>query len=351
MIPREAVGNDETVDGRKGLAPLKTIGIVIRTLNESELIGRCLETLRRQRGTFELDILVVDSGSTDSTVEIVRSYGARIIELQPGEFDYSKALNAGIERARGDLVVSLSAHAIPIGEDWLEKMTAPFEDPQVAGVASRQVPWPDAPWQEIHRLRHQFGESACVYSGGTTHEIVFSNAASSIRRRAWRDQPFRLAAAEDHEWARRIVAAGWTIVYEPAATVLHSHHENARAQALRMIDINRVLDRDKARRTRRRTLQDAAGMVLRDSRKIAALDEPIHQKLVYLADLLRMVWYYVIDFSRVGTTAERRREDTFLGARRAASARSSYSGSGEGASRSRRRPGRGVDGRNPSSAE
>jgi glycosyltransferase involved in cell wall biosynthesis len=334
---------DENVHDRYGPGSAKTIGIVIRTLNESELIGRCLETLRRQHGTFDLDILVVDSGSTDSTVEIARSYDARIVALRPGEFDYSKALNAGIERVRGDVVVSLSAHAIPIGKDWLQKMTAPFEDPRVAGVASRQVPWPDAPWQEVHRLRHQFGESACVYSHGSTHEIVFSNAASSIRRRVWRDQPFRLAAAEDHEWARRIVAAGWTIVYEPAAAVFHSHHENARAQALRLIDINRVPDQDKGRRTRRRTLREAAGMLMRDSRKIAALDEPILRKLASLTELVRMVCYYVLDFSRLGTTAERRREDTFLGARRGPSAQSFYPESGEGASRSQRRPGRGVD--------
>lgn len=315
---------DENVPDRDGLPSARTIGIVIRTLNESELIGRCLETLRRQRGPFDLDILVVDSGSTDATVEIARSHNARIVELRPGEFDYSKALNAGIERVRGDVVVSLSAHAIPIGEDWLLKMTAPFADPRVAGVASRQVPWPDAPWQEVHRLRHQFGESACVYSHGSTHEIVFSNAASSIRRRVWRDQRFTLAAAEDHEWARRIVAAGWTIVYEPAAAVFHSHHESARAQALRMIDINRVPDRDRGRRTTRRTVREAAGMLVRDSRKIAALDEPIRRKLAYLTELVRMVCYYVLDFSRLGTTAERRREDSLPGAGRAASARSSF---------------------------
>jgi glycosyltransferase involved in cell wall biosynthesis len=329
----------------------KTIGIVIRTLNESELIGRCLETLRRQHGTFDLDILVVDSGSTDSTVEIARSYDARIVELRPGEFDYSKALNAGIEQVRGDLVVILSAHAIPIGEDWLQKMTAPFEDPRVAGVASRQVPWPDAPWQEVHRLRHQFGESACVYSHGSARQIVFSNAASSIRRRVWRDQPFKLAAAEDHEWARRIVAAGWTIVYEPAAAVFHSHHENARAQALRMIDINRVLDQDRGGRTRRRTLREAAGMLVRDSRKVAALDEPIRRKLAYLTELVRMVCYYVIDFSRLGTTAERRRAGALPGPHKVASARSSAADGGEDASRSRRRLGPGMDRRNASSSE
>ena len=66
-----------------------TIGVVIRTLNEAELIGTCLATLERQRSRFTLDVLVVDSGSTDATLEIARSCGARVLELPPGEFDYS----------------------------------------------------------------------------------------------------------------------------------------------------------------------------------------------------------------------------------------------------------------------
>jgi glycosyltransferase involved in cell wall biosynthesis len=286
------------------------VGVVIRTLNESEFISSCLETLRRQRGGFELDILVVDSGSTDATLEIVRSHGARIVNLPAQDFDYSKALNVGIEEVRGDLVVSLSAHAIPLDDRWLETMTAPFADARVAGVSSRQVPWPDAPWQEVHRLRHQFGESARMYSRESDGGIVFSNAASAIRRSVWTEHPFTLPAAEDLDWAQRVVAAGWAIVYEPRPAVYHSHHEGPRAQALRMMDINRVRDGEEQRRTLRRGVREAAGMFARDSRKILSLDEPMRRKAAYLLDLLRMVSYYVLDFSRSGTTAERRREES-----------------------------------------
>lgn len=286
---------------------MRVVGFVIRTLNESELIGKCLDTLRDQRGDFDLDVLVVDSGSTDATVEIARSHGARVFNLSPGDFDYSKALNAGIDQVRGDVVVSLSAHAIPVDDRWLERMIAPFVNPRVAGVASRQVPWPDAPWQEVHRLRHQFGQTGCVYSQAGEREIVFSNAASAIRRSAWREQPFTLPAAEDLEWARRVVGAGWAIAYEPDAAVYHSHDENPRAQALRMIDLHRVLDAGGPPRTRRRTVREAAGFLLRDSRKILGLDEPWWRKVADLADLFCMACFYVLDFSRYGTTAERRR--------------------------------------------
>ena len=286
-----------------------TIGIVIRTLNESELIGRCLDTLRRQRCPLELDIVVVDSGSTDATREIARSHGARIIELPPDEFDYSRALNVGIEEARGDVVVSLSAHAIPLDDQWLDRMTVHFSEPRVAGVASGQVPWPDASWREARRLRDEFGGSGAVYVAGNADGIVFSNAASSIRRSAWRDEPFTLPAVEDLEWARRVVAAGWSIVYEPQAAVYHSHRESPRALARRLIDISRAHDADAAPRTRRRTAREAAGLVVRDSRSILALHEPLRRKLGYLTDLMQTACYYVVDFSRPGTTAERRQAD------------------------------------------
>ena len=120
------------------------IGVVIRTLNESALIGRCLETLAAQRPGFDLDVLVVDSGSTDATVAIAESHGARVLHMRPEEFDYSRALNVGIEAVEGDVILLLSAHAIPVDEHWVAHMLAPFADPAVAGVASRQVPWDDA---------------------------------------------------------------------------------------------------------------------------------------------------------------------------------------------------------------
>jgi glycosyltransferase involved in cell wall biosynthesis len=283
------------------------VGVVIRTLNESELLGACLTTLRNQQGAFELDVLVVDSGSTDATIEIARSHGARVLEVSPADFDYSTALNAGLQQIRGELAVVLSAHAIPVESDWLVRMTEPFTDPRVAGVACRQVPWPDAPWQEVHRLRHQFPQTSVAFQG-MADGVVFSNAASAIRLAAWRDEPFTLPAAEDVEWAQRMVARGWTVVYTAAAAVRHSHSESPRAQALRMIDLHRVLDSGRPPRSPWRTVREACGFVVRDGRKIVSLDDrTARRKVVHLVELLRMAWYYVVDFSRSGSTAERRR--------------------------------------------
>ena len=284
------------------------IGVVIRTLNESELIGRCLDTLARQRTPHRLDILVVDSGSTDSTVQLAEAHGARVMHLDAGDFDYSKALNAGIEATDGELAISLSAHAIPLDNGWIEAMAAPFADPRVAGVTCRQVPWPDAPWREVQRLGHTFGETGRAFERADGDEVLFSNAASCVRRSVWRERPFTLPAVEDLDWARRVTEAGWIVIYEPAAAVYHSHRESPRAQARRLIDINRVHVTDEDR-TRRRTLREAAGLLYRDGTSILALDQPPRRKAAELAELVRTASYYVTDFSRSGTTAELRRRD------------------------------------------
>lgn len=311
MRPDESAAPSASAGGgTAATAGPATVGVVIRTLNERELIGTCLAALERQAGGAKLDVVVVDSGSTDETVEIARAHGARIVEIAPRDFDYSTALNRGIDQVEGELLVSLSAHSIPVDDDWLAAMTAPFEDPRVAGVSSRQVPWPDAHWLEVKRIGQTFVETRRVYTEkDVEEEILFSNAASCFRRDVWRRHPFTIPAVEDLEWARRVVANGWLVVYEPATAVYHSHNESPRAQARRMIDINRVPLEGAPPRTWLRTCHEASGFLRRDARWIFSLDLPFRRKVAHLAELVATVVYYVIDFSRPGTTAERRRQD------------------------------------------
>jgi GT2 family glycosyltransferase len=285
--------------------PSRSVGVVIRTLNEAQHMARCLDTLRGQRGDHALDILVVDSGSSDDTLRIARERGARTIEIPPEEFHYSRTLNLGIEEVRGDIVLALSAHAIPVDDGWVRAMTTPFDDPEVAGVTSRQVPWPGAPFREAHRLAETFGTEPRTYAAGQ-RDVLFSNAASAIRRSVWRDDPFTLAAAEDLEWAARVVEQGWKIVYAPDACVFHSHDESPRALARRLIDLNRGGTLAVADRRLRHTLREAATYLYRDLRLIVGLREPLGAKLRHARDAAATAGYYLADFSKSGSTAEHR---------------------------------------------
>ena len=80
--------------------------IVIRTKNEEEFIGETLERVRKQEFNGEYEIVIVDCGSTDSTLEIVEKYDVRLLKIPPREFTYGRSLNMGAKSAAGEFVVN-----------------------------------------------------------------------------------------------------------------------------------------------------------------------------------------------------------------------------------------------------
>ncbi len=205
------------------------ISIILRTKNEGKSLGETLALLRRQVYAPRPELIVVDSGSTDDTLAIaVREADLRVITIPPAEFTYGRSLNIGIRAARGDIVVALSAHAFPLGEHWLSRLVDPFCEPRVAGVYGRQVPREDA-WPSVKRDYLEFyGSQRNIQTDpANPGDHCFSNAASALRRSLWEQHPFdeTLPYCEDWEWARAMLERGYVIVYEPEASVYHSHNE------------------------------------------------------------------------------------------------------------------------------
>ncbi|MCK4692385.1 MAG: glycosyltransferase family 2 protein, partial [Anaerolineales bacterium] len=111
--------------------------IVIRAHNEEQHIGRLLIGIMQQT-VKQVEIVVVDSGSTDATVAIASRYPVKIVNIRPEEFSFGRSLNLGIEQATSEFVVIASAHVYPMYPDWLEQLLLPFSDPQVALVYGKQ---------------------------------------------------------------------------------------------------------------------------------------------------------------------------------------------------------------------
>lgn len=103
--------------------------IIIRAFNEDHQIGRLLYVISKQvlPNGVTYEVILVDSGSTDATVAIAKSMGAKIVSIKKEEFSFGRALNVGCKAAKGDILLFASAHVYPVYTDWLEQMLKPFD--------------------------------------------------------------------------------------------------------------------------------------------------------------------------------------------------------------------------------
>ena len=201
------------------------VSVVIRCCNEEQHIGRLLSGILEQT-LREVEIIVVDSGSTDATLAIASRYPVHIRHIARAEFSFGRSLNVGCAAARGEFLVVASAHVYPIYRDWLEKLIAPFSDSQVAVVYGQQRGDERTKYaeQQIFEKLYPAG-SAQVMSG-----YFCNNANAAVRRALWRELTYdeTLTGLEDLAWARAIVQRGLRVVYQGEAGVIHVHEESWR---------------------------------------------------------------------------------------------------------------------------
>jgi rhamnosyltransferase len=207
------------------------ISVVIPVKDGGSDLVRCLEAIAGQEVGEEVEVVVVDSGSRDGSVEAARRLGARVHEIDPSEFGHGRTRNLGASLARGETLVFTSQDAYAADAGWLAALTAPLGgDDQVAGAYGRQLPHADARPPERYFLDFLYGrdERVQAWSGPdepTFEETLFSNVNGALPRMIWSEFPFAedLIMSEDQEWSRRVLLAGKSLVYEPRAAVFHSH--------------------------------------------------------------------------------------------------------------------------------
>jgi rhamnosyltransferase len=220
------------------------LSVVIPVKNGGSDLKRCLDGILTQKVDEEVEIVVVDSGSTDGSVAAARTRGAQVFEIPPDTFTHGGSRNLGASHARGDILIFISQDAYPTESDWLALLTAPLRaEETVAGVYGRQLAHHDASPPEMYFLDFLYGPGARRQAAAGVAELsmdvtLFSNVNAAIRRKLWERFPFSsdLVMSEDQEWSRSALLAGYTLVYEPRAAVRHSHNYTLVAAFKRFFD-------------------------------------------------------------------------------------------------------------------
>ena len=233
------------------------VSIVLLTRNAGEGLATTIEHIQRQRTDFEFEIIAIDSGSTDGTLARIEAAARQLVRIPPETFDHGLTRNAGVERASGEFVVFLVQDACPSSDEWLARLIAPLRaDARVAGAFCRQQPRPDATLLTRRYLESWIAaspmprrvtlENADEFGRLTPYArfelCAFDNVCSCIRRSVWERFPFSATPiAEDVEWGRTVLLAGYTLHYVADAVVTHSHDRSTRYEFARTYVLHRRL--------------------------------------------------------------------------------------------------------------
>lgn len=200
--------------------------IIIRSYNEERHIGRLIIGIQKQSiyNSQSVEIIVVDSGSIDSTVSIARQLGANVIEIKKEDFSFGRALNIGCAHAKGNILIFVSAHVYPVYNDWLEILINSFSDENVGLVYGRQIGNELTKFSEQQIFKKWFPSNCNL---DQDHPFC-NNANCAIRRHIWVNEPYdeNITGLEDLDWAQKLLMKNYKIVYNSVAVIVHIHEES-----------------------------------------------------------------------------------------------------------------------------
>lgn len=221
------------------------VSVIILTKNGQEYIGNCLRKVTAQEFNGEFEIIVIDSGSSDCSLNIINSYPVRLYNIKPEEFSHSKTRNFGVSLASGEYIVFLSQDAVPISEAWLGNLIEFLANDKFTGASfGRQISPVGIDPLNAFRLQWIYNDNPEIKdgrleSGFSRKTFSFSDVNSAVRKDLLTRFPFdeSLNFCEDTYLAKQLIANGYKIAYCPDAAVYHGHNHSLLDVFRRYFDI------------------------------------------------------------------------------------------------------------------
>ncbi|HMI62056.1 MAG TPA: glycosyltransferase family 2 protein [Puia sp.] len=218
--------------------PSPLISVIIPTKNGDAWLAKTISAILDQTLSDQTEIIIMDSGSTDNTAEILSRYPVWVIPIEPSSFNHGGTRNVGVRHAKGKYIVMTVQDAEPDSRFWLQNLLDGFDDEKVAGVCGQQIVPHDPENNPVDWFRPVsapdkkkfFFDRPADFEALTAAEqrniCRWDDVNAMYRRDVLLSLPFRFTSfAEDALWARDALMAGYAIVYNTAARVKHYHFE------------------------------------------------------------------------------------------------------------------------------
>jgi rhamnosyltransferase len=219
------------------------ISAIIPTLNAGENINNLLTSLENQ--SIPCEIIVIDSSSSDRTLEIAASHNVKTITIKRQDFDHGGTRNLAASHAKGDILAFFTQDALPEDRYCLENLIQPLQKSEIAATYGRQIPKTDAKLTEKFARLFNYPDTPLIKSKDDIQSLgiktfFFSNVCSAIRKKVFEESggfTEKLIMNEDMLLACRIILKGYKIAYVPEARIFHSHNYTLSQQFKRYFDI------------------------------------------------------------------------------------------------------------------
>ncbi len=224
------------------------ISVIIPTLNAGASIGKLLSKLFSQT-IPPFEIIVIDSSSSDPTVNIAEGIGAKTIVIPQAAFNHGGTRNRAAMEAKGDILIFMTQDALPCDAILIEKLTAALKDSTVAAAFGRHVPHQNASLLEAFARKFNYPEKGAIKGIDDVKDygiktFFFSNVCSAIIKDVFLKAglfPEGVPSNEDMLLAAKLIINGHKIAYVPDAKVIHSHNYSLSKQFGRYYNIGSSL--------------------------------------------------------------------------------------------------------------
>jgi glycosyltransferase involved in cell wall biosynthesis len=237
--PVEPVVKKVVVDGLNIPKNKVTVSVVIPTKNGGENFRRVLAAIANQVGFRQIEIIVVDSGSTDNTVELADQFGAKVIKILPEEFSHSYARNFGASYASGEYLLFTVQDALPPSDSWLYELFSVIEKNDVVAVSCAEFPcattdlfYRAISWNHYNFLEIDKQDRIMRYMGSEDHLTLrkngqLSDLACLISKKVFSKYKYKTDYAEDLDLGLRLIKDGYQIAFLGSTRIIHSHNRSA----------------------------------------------------------------------------------------------------------------------------